>query len=176
MSYTHIETIELGSSQASITFSSISQDFDDLVIKSSTRSARTAQTDEFEIRPNNVSGNNTSIYLGATSGSSSFSFSSSSKIFIGSSPGASATANSFSSNTCYISNYTSSNAKRISADGASLRFGDPTNLFIFAGLWDNTSAITSLVLLSVNGQDFVSGSTFSLYGVTAGGDGTVTTA
>ena len=49
-----------------------------------------------------------------------------------------------------------------------LRTGNAANATEFsAGRWQNTSAITTIKVFNKNGQNFTSGSTFALYGVSA---------
>ena len=169
----HIETIELGSSQSSITFSSIPQDYDDLVLKISARSDRAAEVaSQLDLLYNSSTANHSSVRLygsGSSVGSTT-----DTRPFAGIIPASASTTNTFSSETIYISNYTATQAKSISTD--SVMENNATQSFqdLVAGLWNDTSAITSLEVVDVQ-ANFVSGSTFSLYGVTAGGDGTVTT-
>jgi len=168
----HIETIELGSSQASITFSSIPQDYDDLVLKISARSNRGATFDELQISFNGVTTNRSQVTLdGSGSATESFSTSDGQVAYISA---ASTTANTFANCSIYISNYSASQANSISTDAVMENNATLAFQVISAMLWNDTSAITSVVL-DMDFDDFVSGSVFSLYGVTAGGDGTVTT-
>jgi hypothetical protein len=169
----HIETIELGSSQSSITFSSIPQDYDDLVVLISARSDRSAATEGISIKPNGSTANLSFVHLqydpgGVASGTTQ-------RFYM---PGASSTSNTFSNNQLYISNYSASQSKSFSQESVSEN-NDATTYYmtIQAGLWNDTSAITSLEFVTTfEVNNFVSGSVFSLYGVTAGGDGTVSTA
>ena len=174
MSLTHIETIELGSSQSSITFSSIPQDYDDLKILVSVRSDASGSTgDVLKIELNSSSTNFSWINLRGD-GQSSFSSSASEGYTFYTNAGLS-TSNTFGNGSIYISNYTASQAKSISTDGVSETNGTFGFQTIAATLWNNTAAITSVTLLPNAGTNLVAGSRASLYGVTAGGDGTVTT-
>jgi hypothetical protein len=172
MSLTHIQTIELGSSQASIEFTSIPQDYDDLKILISARSDRSPITDEMNINMNANASNQSSIIFRKTTGVSNLSTTTIRGADLSAN---STTASTFTNSSNYISNYTAAVAKSVSTDYASENNGSENRMGIIASLWDDTSAVTSIVLDCVNGN-FVTGSTFSLYGVTAGGDGTVTTA
>lgn len=170
----HIETIELGSSQSSITFSSIPQDGTDLVVLASLRSS---QTGSFKWEDGRIKFNGTTTGLERTvvEGNGS-SVSTSSTTYANNiwAPGANATSNVFGNTSIYISNYTSSSAKSFSVDTVTENNGSEGFQGIVAVIWDNTSAITSATLEFLVG-DIVAGSTASLYKVTAGGDGTVTT-
>ena len=176
MSLTHIETIELTSSQANITFSSIPQDYDDLIVKLSLRTDRSGATDPIEVRPNGSTTNGSSVYLygnGSITASSTYA----SDLVIARANGNTSTSNTFGNTNIYASGYTSSSAKSFSSDMVTENNATQADQYIFAGLWSSTAAITSLVLISsFTGSNFMAGSTVSLYGVTAGGDGTVTTA
>jgi len=170
----HIETIELGSSQSSITFSSIPQDYDDLILKYSLRTNRTTdQVDPILIQLNSSSSNFSSVGL---IGENIVNTDSRSDNRINLDQADDTTANTFGNSSAYISNYTASQAKSISVDTVSENNATRAFRTLRAMLWSDGSAITSLNLAPQIGTAFLTGSTFSLYGVTAGGDGTVTTA
>ena len=80
--------------------------------------------------------------------------------------GASTTSSTFGSYSVYIPNYTSSNYKSFSIDAVSENNATTAYAILNAGLWSDVSAITSIVLNdTVNSANFVSGSTFYLYGI-----------
>ena len=56
------------------------------------------------------------------------------------------TANTFGNSSIYIPNYTSSNYKSVSFDGVNENNGTYGSQLLTAGLWSNTSAITSISL------------------------------
>jgi len=67
----------------------------------------------------------------------------------------------------YIYNYTSSNYKSISSDGAAEDNSTNGNeLGMVASLWSNTAAITSMTIIPGYGTSFNQYSTFYLYGIT----------
>ena len=171
MSMTHIETIELGSSQASITFSSIPQDYTDLLVVGATRSDRSAVDDDCLLSFNSNTSNFSVVRLFGT-GSGSASITTPAR-FAGYVNGNSATSNTFSSQKIYISNYTSSSAKSYSVDSVTENNAGESYQDISAGLWNDTSNITSVSFTPEQGTNFLTGSTFSLYGITSGGSGTV---
>ena len=83
--------------------------------------------------------------------------------------------NTFATGSVYIPNYTSSNPKSISNDGYST--GNTTTSVtggILAGLWNDSTAINSITLLSLNGNSILQYSSATLYGILAGSDGTTT--
>jgi len=78
-------------------------------------------------------------------------------------PNATYTANTFASAEIYIPNYTSSNYKSLSVDFVGENNATTSYQYFTAGLFSNTSAITSLV---IDGTDnFVQYSTATLYGI-----------
>ena len=175
MSLTHIETIELGSSQASITFSSIPQDYDDLVVKLSLRNDRndTGADARFEI--NGSSTGFTCVILKVFNGA--VSSETRSDTFVLPTVSANATSNTFSNNQIYFSNYTGSTEKSMSLEGvAENNSSNAYRMNIVAAKNTTTSSITSLEFIAGSGLVFVAGTIISLFGVTAGGSGTVTTA
>jgi len=170
----HIETIELTSSQSSITFSSIPQDYDDLIVLVSGRSDRSATSDGLKMELNSSSSNFSRVRL--VGNGSSASTSSSSDNFVGQCLAAStSTSNTFGSTQIYISNYTLSQSKSISVEAVSENNSTTAFQELLALLWSNNSAITSISFVTTNSANFVTGSIISLFGVTAGGSGTVTT-
>ena len=170
-----IEAIELSSSASSITFSSIPQDYTHLQILISARTDRSSNTDVILIEPNGLTTNGSNITL-LGNGTDDFSFSAS-DLQSARVVGNTATANTFSNSSIYISNYTASQAKSIYGNSVAENNASAADQYFYATLWNNTAAITSLNLIcSITSSDFLTGSTFSLYGITRGGDGTVTTA
>jgi len=167
----HIETIELGSSQSSITFSSIPQDYDDLVVLHHCRRTSAVVDGDLFMTANATSNVYDTVRLGGT-GSSAFSDSQTNSVMrVGVVPGANATANTFSNGLVYISNYTSSANKSVSIDSVMENNATASLQLLTANLIKITSALTTLEFTG----SFDTGSTISLYGVTAGGYGTVTT-
>ena len=167
----HIETIELGSSQSSITFSSIPQSYDDLVILFQGRSDRASDGERNLMQLNSESSNSIELIGNGSSASSN----SQTDGQIGILTSASATSNTFNSSTIYISNYTSTSNKSVSSD--SVNENNATTAFqrLVAFLSTSSAATTSITFTTQLGNNYVAGTTVSLYGVTAGGDGTVTT-
>jgi len=170
----HIETIELTSSQASFTFSSIPQDYDDLVLLMSLRTDNNRTDDDSLISFNSSTSNLSIVRL----------FGNSSSVlsivnppgFAGFTTAASTQANTFSSQKLYISNYTRPTEKAYSVDNVTENNVSFASQDIAAGLWGDTAAVNSITITMAKGTNFIAGSTASLYGVTAGGSGTVTTA
>jgi hypothetical protein len=79
-------------------------------------------------------------------------------------PAATSTANTFGNVAIYIPNYTSSNNKSISVDGVGENNATTAFADLYAGLWANSSAITSITLYNII-SDFAEFSTATLYGI-----------
>ena len=165
----HIETVTLASLNYFIDFTSIPQDYTDLLVLVSAREDGAVITGDVQIWPNLSSSNASQRSLIGTG--SSTSSSSGSNLYVRET-GASATANTFSNSYVYIPNYTSSAFKSFSIDAVSENNGTEAGQLIQAGLWSVTDPITSLRFVSNFGQ-FISGTSASLYGITAGSDGIV---
>jgi hypothetical protein len=163
MSMTHIETVELGSSAASITFSAISQDFTDLVVLFSARTDRVSPIDNITLKPNNSTANGSSVHLYGD-GTSAGAFTQT-KVQTANATASTSTADTFSNGSVLISNYTKSQAKVVSSDSVAENYATAGRKEIAAGLWDNATAITSLVFVPNAGTNFVAGTTASLYGI-----------
>jgi len=93
---------------------------------------------------------------------------------IGYLPSGETTANTFGSISIYLPNYTGSTKKSFSTDFGTENNATTARQGIQAQLWSNTSAITRVSVNTSSGT-FAVGSTFSVYGITKGSDGIVTT-
>lgn len=166
MSWTLIESQTLGASAASVTLGSggtIPQTYKTLKVVISAR-LDTANTNAIEIRPNsdNTSGNYSQKYLEGNGASAS---SSSLIKFAGEVNLSTATSSTFASSTTDIPNYAGSTAKPMSGDGVTENNGTTAYQDLLASLWNQTTAITSLYIAPGGVGNFVSGSTFTLYGL-----------
>ena len=169
--YVLISSNVLASSTASVTFSSIPQTYTDIIVSMSVRTDQAVQRNLFNIFPNSettssTNGSQTSLYNNGSSASSAATSSSYPYRNIFDANGSSSTASTFSSVQIYIPNYTStSNYKPASTFGASENnsTGDAF-VGLQAELYSSTSAITQLVI-TTSGFNWVSGSSFYLYGI-----------
>jgi hypothetical protein len=153
-------TVTVGAGGASsITFSSIPSTYTDLVVMLSIRSDQANNANTLNVNFNGSSVNQ-SIRGIEASGSSAYTYTLSNGV--GNAQGTSSTSNTFSSIRMYIPDYTSSNYKSFSSDGATENNGNPAYFTLFAGLWSSTAAITSLSFTFTN---LVQYSTASLYGI-----------
>jgi hypothetical protein len=176
--YVLLERIELNASAASVTFANIPQTgYTDLKIVASARSSNTdGFTGTMSMRLNGNSGANYSFrqLFAATATPGSGNGSGQTYASVGGTVGASLTANTFNNAEIYLPNYTSSANKSWSLDTVSENNASTDftyQLMLNAGLWSQTAAINEVTLFSgVTGStNFVSGSTFSLYGLAAVG-------
>jgi hypothetical protein len=76
----------------------------------------------------------------------------------------SGTTNMFTVGNFYIPDYTSSAYKTINVEAGGPVNSINGNPFMAAGVWKNTSVINT-IRLKVNGQQFLNGSSFYLYGI-----------
>ena len=168
--YNLIASNTLSSSAASVTFSAIPSTYTDLVLRVSARSDRADVTDSLLL---NINGLTTSIYSntnlfgnGATASSNRLSAQSNAYLsYIV--DAASNTSNTFGNIEIYIPSYTASQNKPVSTFGA--REDNSTTAVVnsVATLIQSTATISSITLALQFGPNFVSGSSFFLYGIKA---------
>lgn len=174
MSMKVIEHIELASASASLTFSSIPDTYTDLYVLTSTRSTATGihslywrfnnDATGYTVRflrgngSNVLSGVNTPAYLQA-----------------GYNTPADYTSSTFSNTSLYVPNYLSANPKSVVLDGASENNSTTAFHMLASGIWDiaTDAAITSITLFSESGN-LAQYTSATLFGITAGSDGTTT--
>ena len=169
-----IQTVTVPSTQATIELLSIPATFTDLKIVISGRStadeAGLYAFDNLSLLPNGSSSNISVRNLLTLVGNGVFS-NTDTTLSGGAATGVGATSSTFSSVEIYMPNYRSANNKSWSYDAVTESNGTFAYLAIGAGLWSQTTAISSLTLDLKNGS-FVQHSSVSIYGITAGSDGT----
>jgi len=155
----------LGSASAPVTFSSIPQTgYTDLLCVVSARSANAVGTIGMFLRFNgDTTGANYSWRRLYGTGSSTGSDTNGNAPMIMN--GDSSTANTFASIEIYIPNYAGSTNKSVSASGATENNATDAVIAATAGLWSNTAAITSVSLYADSSQNFKTGSSFFLFGI-----------
>jgi hypothetical protein len=168
--YSIISSNVLGSSAATVTFSSIPATYTDLVLRISSKSDSTG---DIKANVNIVINGTTTGYsvtnMFATSGTTGANRQTSAanwnRFYTDSSYSVDFT-NAFGLLEIYFSNYAGSNNKVASGFGVS-ESNSSTDYFInaTANLWQNSSAISSIALGLNSGQNFVTGSSFYLYGI-----------
>ena len=158
--YEAIATQTLSSAAASVTFSSISGAYTDLVLVFS--GATSTSTSYVSLQYNSDTGSNYSVTLlrGNGTAASSSRYSSITEIYAS----ISATNTTDINNVIFqIQNYSNSTTYKTSLSRAN-NAGVSTEAGV--GLWRNTAAITSVKVLSPT-NNFATGSTFTLYGIAA---------
>jgi hypothetical protein len=157
-----IADITVENPTTTVTFNNIPQGYSDLKLVSSSRNSSNTPEETITFNGSSTGFTDRVLYfydtVGAGSNSSTLPRSTSSM--------SNQTANSFSNSECYIPNYSLVINKNFSIDSVSPNNG-VANAFIYitAGLWANTAAITSLTVTSAASGFFVANSTFTLYGV-----------
>lgn len=155
--YTPLANLTLSSTAATVTFSSISQLYKDLVLVINAKN-NTGATG-LRARFNNDSGANYSFVLMDGDGTTAASATASGQTLL--SIGSNATSDTV--NILNIMDYSATDKHKtvlVRANGASL------STAAFADRWASTSAITSIVVFPA-ANSFASGSTFALYGIAA---------
>jgi hypothetical protein len=165
-----IESKTIGTAQTIIEFTSIPQNFTDLIVLLSIRGDASNVANSVGLSFNG-SGSNISTRLLEGSGSTAYSVLPGN--WAGNSTNASATNNTFSNIQYYFHNYASGTNKNYSIEAVTENNATTAYQGIMAGLWSQTAAITSLTITQASGNHVV-GSTISLYGITKGSDGIVT--
>ena len=169
-----IETITVSSSTSSLVFSNIPQTYTDLVLICSIRGTLGVYREDMGLRLNGDTGSN---YLarairmfegsfqavGGTSGTYLGTFSVPSNTL----------ANNFGNSIIQIPNYKRSTAKTITINSTMANSSNADSNFV-AGRWSGTAAVSSITVFSANGVSLATGSTVSLYGISAGASGTAT--
>jgi hypothetical protein len=167
--YTPIATVIVGSGgAANIEFTNIPQTYTDLLIKTSLRDTRTDSpvTDVALTFNNSGTGYSMRMIYGDGSSAGSANSSGASRITGFYENTNQTTSNTFSNNEIYIPNYTSSNNKSTSIDGVTENNATTIYASLVAGLWANSSAITSIKLVpAVGSLSYVQYSTATLYGI-----------
>jgi hypothetical protein len=155
-------TVTVGSGgAASIDFTSIPSTYTDLQLVYSARCVSGGPAGIL-LTLNGSTSSFTARYLrgdGSSASSSTF------NRYVGAANGSGDTASSFSSNAVYIPNYAGSTNKSYSVDSVTENNGTTAYQTMIAGLWSNTSAITSLSLTVDASLTFAQYSTASLYGI-----------
>lgn len=167
----HIQTIEVGAAgSASLSFSSIPQIYDELVLVTSLRdNVASGGWENAFIYPNNSSSNMVSQFLYGWSTNVGSGTNVPAVIYHQTARGNN-TASTFSNSSVVISDYSKPVFKSILSDTSVERNDAAAINAITAALWSDTSPITSLTIVAASGA-FVQYSSASLYGIKRGADG-----
>lgn len=160
--YIPLANITLASNATSVTFSSISQSYRDLVLIAS--ASLTSGTGNMTLRFNSDSGTNyTGASMEGTGSAAQSGFFSSSQFYININNGSIYTSRGI--DIVNIMDYSVTDKhKTVLARGSGLGTGQSVGGN--AGRWANTAAITTIQVLA-GGATYAAGSTFALYGIAA---------
>jgi hypothetical protein len=164
--YEAIATQTLGSAAASVTFSSIPGTYTDLVLIC--QPASTTSSDNVGLRFNGDTGNNYSSTCLSGDGSSASSSRTTnfSYINVANIIGTTGTLGGMTT-ISHIMNYSNSTTNKTVINRTSQNGATFNGVEAIVGLWRNTAAITSIVVRQTGSPNFITGSTFTLYGITA---------
>jgi hypothetical protein len=148
---------------ASISFTSIATSWTDLQVVLSIRgtAANVANAQYLSI---NGSSGSTNFSGKLLEGDGSTAYSANPTYFIGNSNNANSTANTFASISVYLPNYLSSNFKNYSMEAVTENNATLSYADIYAGLWSQTAAISSISFSQATGN-YVQYSSAYLYGI-----------
>jgi len=166
--YTPIATSTLGSAQATVTFTSISQSYTDLVLMCAGQNA-TGDGQQGNLTFNGDTGTNYS--LTQVSGSPPYTYSArttnGNALYLGYNQAWSTVANSPGIYYVNIMNYSNTTTYKTVLERAGYASGTYAGTEAIVGLWRNTNAITSISIVVNASGTFAAGSTFTLYGIAA---------
>jgi hypothetical protein len=166
--YTLISSNTLSTTATSVTFSAIPSTYTDLVVRYSARTDNASNVTYVVVQFNGDTATNYShtVLTGQGSAASSSRVSATATAYFGQADADNATANTYSSQEIYIPSYTASQNKPVSTFGATeSNAATGYNIQDYAELWRNTAAITSVVLKTQDGSNFIATSSFFLYGI-----------
>jgi hypothetical protein len=162
--YIAIATQTLGSSATSVTFSSIPGTYTDLIIVTSALSpggGNNSRGYRFELNSDTAANYSQTWLANAASSRET----SQTRGRIG---GISETANDVTTVLTTFLNYSNTTTyKTVLSKSSNLNTNNDTNVFAGVSLWRSTSAITAIKLTMSDNSSFITGSTFSLYGIAA---------
>lgn len=147
---------------SSVSFTSIPQTYTDLVIKFSSRNSDSSVRVRFN---GTTTGYSERLIYGSGTAAASTNTSVQTSLVWGVSNNTSTAAGTFSSGEIYIPNYTAATAKCISMDSVTEANTTAADIYMDAGFWNNTAAITQIDLFGTGSPHFVQYSSFSLYGI-----------
>lgn len=169
--FEQIETVSLTGSQSSVTFSSIPSTYKHLQVRMAVRTDAAGSTEDnsglIEFNGDTTNGNYAGHYL---SGNGSGVNSSGTSFKIGTIRNIATSLNTSSAYSAHIIDlldYTSTNKNKTvrSFSGQHNSTYSAYGVALTSLLWLNTSAVTSFTLKPASGQNWVSGSRFTLYGI-----------
>jgi len=172
-SYESISTTTLGSSQTTVTFSTIPSTYKHLQLRLFVRGDYVGANfnDNILLRFNSDSGSNYSrhlLYVQDNSTALAFAAANTTSAFAGAAPNASTgISNVFAGGVTDILDYTDTNKYKTvrTLQGYDTNGGGKQRLSLESSSWRSTSAITSITITSDNADNWVQYSSFALYGI-----------
>jgi hypothetical protein len=162
--YEPIATNTLGSATSSVTFSSISGSYTDLVLVIAYKAATTNQPTLQLTFNGSSSGYSGTQLTGNGSAAASYRNTNAAYISIARLVGVPSTVGNTGTIIINLQNYSNTTTyKTVLARANAADTGTEADV----GLWQNTSAITSFTIAAATSNDFDTGSTFTLYGILA---------
>lgn len=169
LAYESIATLSGNGSSSQLTFSSIPSTYKHLQVRLIVRGTRSFPTEQLYIRLNGDSGNNYAYHylLGDGSGPQASGVGSTNTFFVTEFPAANENANIFATSVVDLLDYNSTvknkTLRSLSGYDNNNSGVSDSKVWFASGLWVNTSAVTSLSVLS-NGA-FTSTTRIALYGI-----------
>ena len=154
-------------SAGAITFSSIPQNFTHLQLRLFARSDFASAVASGFIRINGDSGSSYPYHYMQGDGSSSVASGTTATTvgFLGNFPAASTAASNYSSVIVDIMDYTNTNKNKTIKAFSGFDANGTGQVFLASTVWLSTSAITSILLVSGGGANFIAGTRADLYGI-----------
>jgi hypothetical protein len=167
--YDLLETQILTSTASSVEFTGLGDysDYKHLQLRAVVRSDRVASVADFLVNLNADTGANYAFHTLGGNGSSVFSAAATSQSLmeIGFATGSTFTASAFGVIVMDILDFSSTSKNTTLRSLTGLAGSDNNQVRLVSGLYNSTSAVTSLEFTSQASTNFISGSRFSLYGV-----------
>ena len=165
--YTLISSNVLSSSAASVTFSAIPSTYTDLVLRVSTRTdaAGATATVAAQFNGDTTSANYSETNINSDGAAAYSDRTARGGTWFGITNGNGSTASTFTSAELYIPSYTAAQKKPASVITAFETNATTAYITAVANLYGITTAISSINVYAVAGSNFVSGSSFYLYGI-----------
>lgn len=162
--YIPLATITLTGNDTTILFSNIPAIYDDLIVTASPRTDRSATNDPLRVRFNNDSGSNYGRMAMYGNGSSAAGYTDAPTEIIVDAGASGATASSgvFANFQMQVFDYADTNKLKSVLTTSDLATTETRRQ---SARWNSTATITSISIIPYFGTNFVSGSTFSLYGI-----------
>ena len=167
-SYESIQTVTLGSSQSTITFSSIPSTYKHLQLRATARDGGGANdTSSYKIVFNSdTSSTYTRHFIFGTGAAASAGFNQTTGFaFTGSIAQNGMTANTFGATVIDILDYQNTNKYKTLRNLAGTDANGSGSLIFSSSLWQSTSAINSISLTSFSGSNFLTNTKVALYGI-----------